>query len=240
MDYREGEKTIKARLVAKGFMENSKENELNCEAPTCSPEGLKVVLSVIKRKGWVIQSIDIKTAYLQSNKIERKVFIQPPKEAETQKIWRLHKAVYGLKDAARSWYESLKERLEELGGKKSKLDPSIFIWKNKDSKVEGIMIVHVDDICYEGTEDFRSQVIIKLKKKIEFSREANSEFKYLGIMIKEHHDCITMDQMNYLEKKLEEVGNKDKRRDKEEILDEEDQTQYRSGLDKLNWLAQQT
>src|SRR5215469_9564518 len=68
---KEGEKTIKARLVAKGFMENSKENELNCKAPTCSPEGLKVVLSVIKRKGWVIQSIDIKTAYFQSKKIEK-------------------------------------------------------------------------------------------------------------------------------------------------------------------------
>src|SRR5215469_14860546 len=83
-------------------------------------------------------------------------------------------------------------------------------------------------------------VIMKLKKKIEFGQQANSEFKYLGIMIKEHHDCITMDQMNYIEKKLEEVGNKDKRRDKEEILDKEDQTQYRSGLGKLNWLAQQT
>ena len=83
---KEGVKTIKVRLVAKGFMENSIESELNCEAPTCSPESLKIVLSVIKRKGWVIQSIDIKTAYLQSNKIERKVFIQPPKEAKTQKI----------------------------------------------------------------------------------------------------------------------------------------------------------
>src|SRR5215469_17251911 len=102
------------------------------------------------------------------------------------------------------------------------------------------MIVHVDDICYGGTEDFKSQVIIKLKKKIEFGQQAKLEFKYLGMKIKEHHDCITMDQMNYIEKKLEEVGNKDKRRDKEEILDEEDQTQYRSGLGKLNWLAQQT
>src|SRR5215469_1976720 len=49
-----------------------------------------------------------------------------------------------------------------------------------------------------------------------------------------------MNQMNYLKNNLEEVGKKDKRRNKEETLDEEDQTQYRSGLGKLNWLAQQT
>ena len=45
-----GGKTWKARLVAKGFTEKFG-GKFVCEAPTCSAEGLKMVLTVIKTFG---------------------------------------------------------------------------------------------------------------------------------------------------------------------------------------------
>ena len=49
---------------------------------------------------WKYHSIDIKSAYLQGNTIQRKIFLKPPKEYDEGKLWRLKKTVYGLCDAA--------------------------------------------------------------------------------------------------------------------------------------------
>ena len=46
----------------------------------------------------------MKTAFLQGKKIEREVYICPPKEAATNKVWKLQKCVHGLSDASRYWY----------------------------------------------------------------------------------------------------------------------------------------
>ena len=97
------------------------------EAPTCTNEGLKIVISTIKRNLWNVRSLDIKTAYLQGKVMEREVYLQPSSEANTDKIWKLRKAVYGLKDAARSWYDSLMEILKATEGRKSSVDPTIMM-----------------------------------------------------------------------------------------------------------------
>src|SRR5215469_1813317 len=60
---KEGGKMCKARLVARGFLEKN-ENNMECEAPTCTNEGLKIVISTIKKNKWKVRSLDIKTAYL--------------------------------------------------------------------------------------------------------------------------------------------------------------------------------
>ena len=52
--------------------------------------------------------MDLKTVFLQGKSIERDVFIKPPKEANTNKLWKLNTTVYGLCDAPREWYLSVK------------------------------------------------------------------------------------------------------------------------------------
>ena len=63
--------------------------------------GEKIESNVIKREGWRVRSIDVKTVYLQGKTIKRTIVVKPPREAKTEKLWMLRKAVYGLKDAAR-------------------------------------------------------------------------------------------------------------------------------------------
>ena len=80
-DEREKRKT---RLVARGF----EEREIGCrmEAPTCSMEGLKLCLSVIKREGWQAHSLDVKTAYLEGEAIDRNIIVRPPSGSENRQI----------------------------------------------------------------------------------------------------------------------------------------------------------
>ena len=96
---KDGQPIIKARLVVRGFEEDLLERT---DSPTCSKESQKLILALIATLGWKCKSVDVKTAFLQSDIIDREMYVRPPKEFDEGKIWRLNKCVYGLNDATRS------------------------------------------------------------------------------------------------------------------------------------------
>lgn len=86
-----------------------------------------MILAIATTSNWNIQAIDIKSAFLQGDKLDRKVFVKPPKEANmTNKLWRLKKCLYGLKDASRQWYMRLKTILKQNGFQKPIYDGECF------------------------------------------------------------------------------------------------------------------
>ena len=93
--------------------------------------------------------------------------MKPPAEANTDKVWRLKKAVYGLKDAARAWYRSVVGHIQKLGGVRSNRDPRIFMWRT-EKRLIGLMCPQVDDFFYGGGEDFERDVVESLKKSLEW------------------------------------------------------------------------
>ena len=110
---------LKARLVVKGFEEPSKDEILK-DSPTCSKQTLQVVLFIGAQKKWHLNSIDITTAFLQGENIDRENI----EYIDTDKIWRLNKCPYGLVDASRKWYIKVKGVLISLDVKMSKADQS--------------------------------------------------------------------------------------------------------------------
>ena len=88
-------------------------DNIEVEAPTAGKSTLRLVLAISANMSWdVFQTMDIKSAYLQGRKIERSVYIIPPKEVSLEgKLWKLRKTCYGLVDAAREWYFSLKTEI---------------------------------------------------------------------------------------------------------------------------------
>ena len=101
--YKEGEKFVKARLVARGF-EEDQINDIRKDSPTCGKDSLRLSLTLFVSMDWQIHSLDVKSAFLQGNAIEREVYIIPLREVNTNKLWKLNKTVYGLADASRTWY----------------------------------------------------------------------------------------------------------------------------------------
>ena len=109
-----GNRTIKARLVARGFEENS--SNLQVDSPTCAKESLRLLFVLCGSLSWRIHSIDISSAFLQGGKLERELFLKPPKDACTADfVWLLKRCIYGLNDAPRSWYNKVKDVLISLG-----------------------------------------------------------------------------------------------------------------------------
>ena len=147
----------KARLVARGFEEQS--DSIEKESPTCSKDAMRTMLSLINKNGWKLSSLDIKTAFLQGEKIDRDVYLRPPKEAKCDPgiVWKLHKCVYGLPDASLKWYEKVRKSMEGLNGKMSVLDNALFMW-HKNGVLIGMIAVHVDDFLCAGNDIFLKKV----------------------------------------------------------------------------------
>ena len=188
---------VKARLVVRGFEEDT--SELETDSPTCSKEMQRILITIAAAMGWKIKTMDVKCAYLQGNKIQRLVYVRPPKEFAQGHIWLLKKTVYGLSDAARSWYNKVLETLIELGMTTDYLwARSLFYWVN-NGVLKGIVAVHVDDFLYAGDEGFRLQVIEKFSKKFNVGSMSETSFTYLGLKLSSFELGITVDQTQYVD-----------------------------------------
>ena len=72
----------KARLCAHGFKE---EQNYRTDSLTCSREGIRVMFTLCVSRKWSVNSIDIKTAFLQGKDLEHTVFVDHPKKLKPTK-----------------------------------------------------------------------------------------------------------------------------------------------------------
>ena len=100
----------KARLVRE-FEE--KDLEIPVDSPTVDKGAMRLFISLATLENWILKTTDIKSAFLQGKALERDIYVKPPKESKTPQnmIWKLKHGLYGLKDGARQFYDSVKEEL---------------------------------------------------------------------------------------------------------------------------------
>ena len=229
----DGGSVMKARLVIRGFEEQEK---VRSDSPTCSKENIRILLTIAQAKGWTINSLDVKAAFLQGNQIDRDIYIHAPKEAKSvNAVWKLKKVVYGLTDASRSWYLRVVQVLESLGMTTLNLDKAVFMWKSR-AEVQGVMILHVDDILYFGTKQFDQDVVQKFKETFKISREEHEAFKYLGVRFQQTEDKITLRQNEYVDSLKAELIDRQCLKNKENFASEEQRKAFRQGIGQLGWL----
>ena len=168
----------KARLCARGFEEVQ---HFRKDSPTCSKECVRFVMALAASMKWSLNSIDIKTAFLQGKPFDREVYLKPPREAGTKKLWKLNKCVYGLKDASRQWYLTLKEEITKLGGEVSAHEPGLFFFHSKNNALTGVMPCHVDDLLWSGTGTFKRDIVRRLHDKFVVGSSSSVAFEYVGI-----------------------------------------------------------
>ena len=68
----------KARLVVKGFEDQTA--DIVKDSPACSKEGLHFAVTLIAHNEWKINSIDIKTVFLQAEEIDWELLFYPQKK----------------------------------------------------------------------------------------------------------------------------------------------------------------
>lgn len=232
-----GEKIVKARLVARGFEETVKSQ---ADSPTAGKETLRLFLGLCPSLKWKCSTIDIRAAFLQGKEIDRTLFLMPPKDLKLEgKLWKLKRTVYGLVDASRSWYLSVRDALLALGCRQSKLDPALFMWYT-DGEFSGMFAMHVDDFIWAGTASFQNKVIEALSQKFEIGKEAHDNFRYIGLDIVQEESSITMSQLTYSEDVDYIEISKSRQFHKHLPVSEDERKRLRGIVGKLNWMATQT
>ena len=231
-------KEVRARLVARGFEEQV---DVPIDSPTVNRSTMRMMLAVSVAKHWTVKATDIKSAFLQGSILQRDVYLKPPKEANVEDgtIWKLKRCLYGLNDAARKFYDSVVEELQMLGCKKSYYDPSLF--SKVDQQVcSGILVSHIDDFLHAGDLSFDESVTKKLCSRFLSGKNVETEFKYTGYQITQSDAGIIMDQNSYIAEIPTVALSANREMQKNEHLNSEEATQYRSLVGSLNWLVQGT
>jgi hypothetical protein len=120
----------KARYVARGFSQVEGVDFFETWSPVGSYATLRVLLSIAAQEDLEIRHIDIQCAFLNGD-LEEEVFVeQPPYFTDgTARVWKLHKTLYGLKQAAREWHKALVKVLAELGFVCAQSDPGLYVRK---------------------------------------------------------------------------------------------------------------
>ncbi|GJX81030.1 putative ribonuclease H-like domain-containing protein [Tanacetum coccineum] len=100
----------KARLVAQGHRQEEGINFEEVFAPVARIEAIRLFLAYASFMGFLVDQMDVKSAFLYET-IEEEVYVtQPPgfKDLDhPDKVYKVVKALYGLHQAPRAWYETL-------------------------------------------------------------------------------------------------------------------------------------
>ena len=88
MKMKDGNSVVKTRLVARGYEEESL-NWVRKDYHTCCEESLRSLLGIIVSFKWNVKTLDIKSTFLQGNRVKRDIFLKPPKEVTGNKLWKI-------------------------------------------------------------------------------------------------------------------------------------------------------
>ncbi|KAK7590678.1 hypothetical protein V9T40_002291 [Parthenolecanium corni] len=172
---------LKSRLVAVGFRQPHDAEE-ETYSPVAAMATLRVVLSMSCHFGFYIHQMDVESAFLNGD-VKGEVFVSQPRgyELENNKVYQLQKALYGLRESPRAWYDCFHKFMVELGFSCSDYDSCLYIkWLNRD--LLGL-ILYVDDLLiFSGKENLVMDLKSQLEKK--FSMTDLGEIRnYLGIEV---------------------------------------------------------
>ncbi|GJW19045.1 zinc finger, CCHC-type containing protein [Tanacetum coccineum] len=120
------------------------------------------------------------------------------------KVYKLIKALYGLRQAPRAWNVKLDQTLKSLDFKKCNLEQAVYTKRSKTFTL--IVGVYVDDLIIMGTprkeiDAFKSQ----MKDRFEMSDLGLLAY-YLGIEVTQTGGEITIKQTGYINKILKETS----------------------------------
>nr|GEV47811.1 retrovirus-related Pol polyprotein from transposon TNT 1-94 [Tanacetum cinerariifolium] len=142
----------RARLVAQGYNQQEGIDYDKTYAPVARLESIRILLAYACSLDFKLYQMDVKSAFLDGFINEEVYVAQPPGFIDFAKpnyVYRLKKALSGLKQAPKAWYDRLKAFVIKHDYSMGMVDNILFT-KKKDSNLI-ILQIYVDDILFELT-----------------------------------------------------------------------------------------
>ncbi|GJR63900.1 putative ribonuclease H-like domain-containing protein [Tanacetum coccineum] len=174
----------KARLVAQGYKEEEGIDYDEDFAPVARIEAIRLFFAFASFMNFLVYQMVVKSAFLYGT-IEEEVYVsQPPSFVDPEfpeKVYKVEKALYGLHQAPRAWYETLSTYLLDNGFYRGQIDKTLFI---KRVKGDILLIMH---------------------KRFQMSSMGELTF-FLGLQVKQKEDGIFISQDKYVGEILKKFG----------------------------------
>ncbi|RVW76011.1 Retrovirus-related Pol polyprotein from transposon RE1 [Vitis vinifera] len=138
---------------------------------------IRVLLSLTANLDWPLQQFDVKNAFLHGELSEEVYMDLPPgcmvSEKQCQKVCKLKKSLYGLKQSPRAWFRRFTKSMRAFGYHQSNSDHTLFL-KKQHGKIT-TLVVYVDDMVVTGNDPEERKAL-----QNDLSREF--EMKDLGLL----------------------------------------------------------
>ncbi|GJW56684.1 putative ribonuclease H-like domain-containing protein [Tanacetum coccineum] len=176
----------KERLVSQGYIQEEGINYDEVFSPVARIEAIRLFLAYASFKDFVVYQMDVKSAFLYD------------------RVYKVEKALYGLHQAPRAWYETLSTYLLDNGFQRGKIDKTLFIKRDKSYIL--LVQVYVDDIIFRSTRKKMCTEFEKMMhKKFQMSSMGELIF-FLGLQVKQKEEGILISQDKYVNEILNKFG----------------------------------
>ena len=189
----------KARIVVRGFQQGDIEQTF---APVVDFITVRTCLSIAIKRGYVIEQLDIRTAFLHGV-IDEAVYVAPPNcldICQPNEVLQLHRGLHGLKQAPRLWHRKRDSVMADIGFTKLVSDDCAYrrgdIW----------LLLYVYDIIMIGATD-KAVTAVKTELKPHLDVQDLGTLKsFLGVLFVRDEFGAWIGQQHYIAQVLERFG----------------------------------
>jgi len=168
----------RARLVAQGYRQKAYDSfdPDDISLPVVHRESLRTFLSVSAALNLRVYQCDIKAAFLQAP-LSEEIYIKTPPGYSSQtssgeeEVWRLKKAIYGLKQSSCAFWNAMSSHLIDKGFVSILGDPCLFRRILPNGKII-LVATYVDDITFSVTDsETRDFFMRELRERFEIGED---------------------------------------------------------------------
>nr|GEV69954.1 hypothetical protein [Tanacetum cinerariifolium] len=147
----------KARLVVQGHTQEEGIDYKEVFAPVARIEAIRLFLAYASFMGFMVYQMDVKSAFLY---VCQPLGFEDPDHPD--KVYKVVKALYGLHQAPRAWYETLANYLLENCFQRGKIDQTLFIKRQKgDILLVQIYVKQKKDGIFISQDKYVAEILRK-------------------------------------------------------------------------------
>lgn len=173
----------KARLVIKGCSQKYGIDYDEIFSPVVRYASIRYLMALSVKYDLDIDQMDAVTAFLQGELNDEVIYMHQPSgfHDKTNRVCRLNRALYGLKQSSRVWNKKLDAALKKFNFTQSKLDPCVYYLFQESNIL--IVTIYVDDfIIFSNNSQMKNEFKAYLNKTFKMKDLGSAQF-CLGIKI---------------------------------------------------------
>jgi hypothetical protein len=197
----------KARLVTKGFTQLEGVDYQETFSPTAKIVSVRCLFALAAAWGWSLHQLDVNNAFLHGD-LSEEIYMSPPpgllRQGEENLVCRLHKSLYGLKQASRQWFAKFSEAIRSIGYEQSQADHSLFT--KQQGKSFTALLIYVDDILITGNDPISITATKTFLHNLFHLKDLGTVKYFLGIEVSASTNGIFISQRKYALDIIEDAG----------------------------------